>query len=310
MPVSPVPPVRPSTPKAQTYAMRTALMLVAMFFYAMGDSTAKALSERIDVSLVMMGQGFGGLLFFLPVAIWKGEMRHLPKLLAKPVLLRNTAEFVAPFSILLAMSITPLATIGALIQLQPLFVLALAALFLKEKVGFHRWASVVVGFASVLLILRPGTEGFSVWAIVAIFGVFWLAVRDVATRRIDPSVPTLLLTTASFAVQGSFGAILAVTTGVDRTPEPAHFAVLMLLIVAAGMAFTLTTIVLRSGDVAAVTPYRYSRLLYTLAISVVFFGESPDVWVLTGAAIITLSGLYAFWRERVGARAVASKSVG
>ena len=154
-----------------------------------------------------------------------------------------------------------------------------------------------MGFASVLLILRPGTEGINLWATIAVLGVFWLAVRDIATRLIDPAIPTVLLTAISFAVQGVFGLLLAIFRDVEQTPVGFDYAILVLLVFGAGMAFSLTTIVLRSGDVAAVTPYRYSRLVYTLAFSMIFFGERPDVWVLTGAAIITFSGLYVFWRE-------------
>lgn len=94
------------------------------------------------------------------------------------------------------------------------------------------------------------------------------------------------------------GLVLALFRDIEQTPVGGDYAILVLLVFAAGLAFSLTTIVLRSGNVAAVTPYRYARLLYTLLISIIFFGERPDVWGLTGAAIITLSGLYVFWRER------------
>ncbi|WP_226553824.1 DMT family transporter [Celeribacter naphthalenivorans] len=291
-------PVRAPNALQQSYLFRAGLMLAAMLFYAIADSSAKALSERIDISLILFGQGVCGALLFLPVSVARGELRYVRKLLSWPVLLRNIAEFVAPFCILIAMTVTPLAIVGSLIQLQPLFVLVLAAFFLKESIGWHRWASVIVGFASVLLILRPGTEGLNIWAAIAVFGVFWLAVRDIATRLIDPTIPTMLLTAISFAVQALFGLLLALFRGIEQAPVGSDYAILGLLVFGAGLAFSLTTVVLRSGDVAAVTPFRYSRLLYTLAISVIFFGERPDVWVLVGAAMITLSGLYVFWRER------------
>ena len=113
-----VAPVRATDASQQSYLFRSGLMLAAMLFYAVADSSAKSLTERIDVSLVLIGQGFGGALLFLPISVARRELRHLDKLLSWPVLLRNIAEFVAPFCIMTAMAVTPLAIIGSLLQLQ------------------------------------------------------------------------------------------------------------------------------------------------------------------------------------------------
>jgi drug/metabolite transporter (DMT)-like permease len=154
----------------------------------------------------------------------------------------------------------------------------------------------------VLVIIRPGLSGFdpaSLWALLAVAG---LAVRDLATRRVAPTITSMQLSAWGFlSLIPLAGAMLAVTGG----PVPVTAAHVGYLAGALGFgiaSYWAITAAMRRGEVSVTTPFRYSRLIFALIIGVTVFGERPDVWTLTGAALIIGSGLYAFARERIRAQ--------
>jgi drug/metabolite transporter (DMT)-like permease len=192
--------------------------------------------------------------------------------------------------------------VAAIFQAMPLAVTFGAAVFLGETVGWRRWTAIFVGFLGVLVIIRPGLSGFdpaSLWALLAVAG---LAVRDLATRRVAASITSMQLSAWGFlSLIPLAGAMLAVTGG----PVPVTGAHVGYLAAALGFSiasYWAITAAMRRGEVSVTTPFRYSRLVFALIIGVAVFDERPDVWTLTGAALIIGSGLYTFARERMRAR--------
>jgi S-adenosylmethionine uptake transporter len=187
----------------------------------------------------------------------------------------------------------------AIIQFAPLAVTLSAALFLGEPVGWRRWSAIAMGFVGMVLIVGPGTEGLNVYAFAAIGAVFFIVLRDLVTRGLSPDVPSFLVTLATaFSITAFAGAITA-WNGWEPIEWPPHryalYAAALFLLVGyyAGIQS------MRTGDIAAIAPFRYTNLLWALALGLVVFGETPSAIALAGASIIAGAGLYTLYREQV-----------
>lgn len=178
----------------------------------------------------------------------------------------------------------------------PLFLTAMAPLVLGEKVGWRRWAAVLVGFAGVIFMLRPGGEVLQ-WAILFPLGAAVCGgMRDLITRRISGTETTVAVLGVTTTVVLLAGLSTAPFTDwvVPRSTDLATFAVSGALI---AVAHTLMIEAFRRGEATLVAPFKYSSLLWATLLGYLFFGELPDLWTLAGAFIIVLSGLYVFRRE-------------
>lgn len=279
------------------------LMTLAMAAFAVEDALIKAASEGLPVGQIIAVIGAGGLAVFGLLAARRGERLVSAELLSGPVLLRNASEMIATASYVSALALIPLATASAILQGVPLVVTMGAALFLGERVGWRRWTAVAVGLAGVLLILRPGLEGFEAPALLAVLGMAALAARDLATRRVPDRVSTWQLSAWAFASLVPTGALLMIVAGEAPVVPDGRGAAFLAAAIAMGLvAYWAITGAMRAGEVSAVAPFRYTRLVFALLIAVVAFGERPDALTLAGAAVVIASGLYTLLRERRTAR--------
>ena len=197
-----------------------------------------------------------------------------------------------------AIVLTPLSSASAILQATPLAVTLGAALFLNEAVGWRRWSAIGIGFCGVVLVIRPGMDGFQPASLFAVQGVIGLAMRDVATRAAPAKISSLVLSAHGFAMLVPAGAVLLWISGGAVAPSPTGYGLLAAALIVGVTSYYALTLSMRLGDVAVVTPFRYVRLVFALIIGVTLFEEDPDLWTLIGAAIIILSGLYTFFRER------------
>jgi len=274
------------------------LMVASMAAFAVEDMLIKQVSVRLPVGQILITVGFFGMLAFWAAAARRRRRIWSRDLLLRPVLLRNLGEMIAALGFITALSLTPLSSASAILQATPLAVTLGAALFLGERVGWRRWSAIAVGFAGVLMIVRPGLTGFQPASLFAVGGVIGLAMRDVATRRCPPSVSSLQLSAYGFGALVPAGALLMALTG---GPQPVGWTDAGLLSV--GLVFGIggyyaIVEAMRAADVGAVMPFRYTRLLFALGFGMLVFGERPDQWTLGGAALIVGSGLYTIARER------------
>ncbi len=274
------------------------LMILAMALLALSDLFIKLAASRAPIGQVMLYLSLGGTGLFLVLAailrvrIWDAAYRH------PMVMLRNVFEIVGGVGLVLGLASIPLTTFAAIMQVAPILVVMGGALFLGEQVGWRRWAAVLVGLLGMLIVLRPGPEGIQPGAIFAVIGVSGLAARDLVTRLAPARVSALTLSTWGFAATIPAGALLLVLGGdtlVHSGPVMTHLA-LAVLVTTAGY-FSLTT-AMRMAPVSIVAPFRYTRLIFTTGLGILFLGERPDVWTMTGAALILAAGLYTFLRER------------
>src|SRR6056297_1156247 len=160
------------------------LMVVAMAGFALEDMFIKRLSLDLPVGQILVFLGTGGAVIFGLGALARGHRLFSRDLLAGQVLLRNLGELIGTIGFVTALALTPLSSASAILQATPLALTLGAALFLKEAVGWRRWSAILVGFAGVLMVIRPGLEGFEPASLFAVQAVFGLAMRDLATRAV------------------------------------------------------------------------------------------------------------------------------
>ncbi len=281
----------------------SALMVLAMAGFALEDYFVKLLSHGLPVGQILMMLGTAGcLIFAVFTKMGRGKL-FTRVLLTRAVMLRNIGEIIAAVSYVTALALADLSTVSAILQATPLAVTVGAALFMGAQVGWRRWSAILVGMLGVLMIVRPGLDAFEASSIFAVVSVAGLAVRDLATRAIPPSVSSMQLSCYAFGTMVPTGAVLLMFHGDLTAPEPIGWAYLFGAMVFGVMAYYFIVGAMRVGEVAAVTPFRYARLIFALILGMTLLGERPDFWTLTGAAIIIASGLYTLIREQRLARA-------
>jgi len=280
------------------------LMLLSMALFAVEDMFLKWAASGLPVGMVIFVAGAFGAPVFALLARIEGQRVLLPAALQKAVLLRNAGEMVATFAYINALAVVDLSTVSAVLQATPLAVTLGAALFLREKVGWRRWSAIAVGFAGVLLVIRPGMEGFrpeSLWVLVSVLG---LALRDLAARAIPSEVTTAQVSCWGLLSVALLGAVMMVPGGVV-VPDAGQVGVLLGALVFGTAGYWAVVAATRTGEVSVVAPFRYARLVFAMAIGVFIFGERPDALMFAGAALVIGSGLYAFARERARKRALS-----
>ena len=182
-----------------------------------------------------------------------------------------------------------------------------AALFLGEKVGWRRWLAIAIGLAGVLIIIRPGMEGFSVYSIWALVAVGCVTIREIATRKLSADLPSLPVALATAIAIGGLGAVML--PAVEWAPVSASALSLICgasLAIIGGYLFSVMTI--RIGDIGFVAPFRYTAMVWALILGLLMFGEIPDMPTITGTVIIILTGLYLLHRERSVRRSVQEQA--
>jgi drug/metabolite transporter (DMT)-like permease len=275
-----------------------AIMVGGMACFAVTDLCVKLVSQQISSAMILILIGTLGAAFFAVLTRISGYAMFSMDFFRRPVMLRNLGEILAQTTKMGALALAPLSMVSAVIQATPIAVTLGAALFLGERVGPRRWAAVIVGMVGVLLILQPWTEAFSLGAMLALGAVLGQAMRDVTTKLVPKSIPTLQLTTWAFLVLIPAGAALLGAGHSAALPDAAGALLVLLATAGAAGAYYAVTAAMRLGEASVVTPFRYTRIVFAIALAVMLLGERPDGLMLAGIALIIASGLYVLLRER------------
>lgn len=273
-------------------------MAAAMAAFTANDTITKAVSAELNIGEILLVRGLVAMVLVAALAFYRDAVRSFRALLIWPVGLRVIGEIGGTLTYLAAISQMPLANASAIFQALPLVITLGAALVFGEPVGWRRWLAIAAGFIGVLVIVRPGAEGFSQAALLALASVGFCAVRDLATRRIPKHLPTLFITLLTTVTVTTAGAVVLMPLGGWRPPSGHALGLLTFAAVLILIGYQCIIVSLRTGDISAVAPFRYSALLWAMLLGYLAFGHKPDGAMLTGAAIIVASGLYAFYRER------------
>ncbi|NEU94912.1 DMT family transporter [Bradyrhizobium uaiense] len=273
-------------------------MAAAMASFTVNDTITKAVSVDLNIGEILLVRGLVAMVLVAALAWHRDALRSFSALLIWPVGLRVLGEIGGTLTYLSAIAQIPLANASAIFQALPLVITLGAALVLGEPVGWRRWLAIAAGFIGVLVIVRPGAEGFSQAALLALASVGFCAVRDLATRRIPKNLPTVFITLLTTVTVTTAGAVVLVPLGGWKAPSGHALGLLAFAAVLILIGYQCIIVSLRTGDISAVAPFRYTALPWAMLTGYLAFGHRPDGPMLAGAAIIVASGLYAFYRER------------
>ncbi|WP_417667017.1 DMT family transporter [Roseibium sp.] len=272
-------------------------MLVANGAFIINDAFVKIVAAALPLGQIIFLRGLVTIVLLSAVCAVTGVFANWRRLSHPKVLIRSLAEVVATLLYLKALMHVPIANATAILQALPLIVTAAAAVFLGAPVGWRRWCAVGVGLVGVLCIVRPGFEGFDAWALVALAGVFAMALRDLMTRQMPAEIPTFgvgLVTAVGVTIMGS--GLMA-----SEGWQPLALTDFLWVCSAAGFVlfgYVFIILAMRSGDISVVAPFRYSMVIWALGLGFVIWGEVPDFMTVVGTLIVISTGLYTFLRER------------
>ncbi len=275
------------------------LMVASMAGFALADMFIKGVTTSVPVGLVLLVLGVGGTLGFSALALASGERPIGRDLFSPLIMLRNLGEMLGTFGFVTAIALTPLASASAIIQAMPLAITLGAALFMREPVGWRRWSAIFIGFAGVLMVIRPGLSGFQPASLFAVLAVVGLSLRDLATRAAPGGISPLRLSVYGFITLIPSSLVLLAFDPVTQPPSPGQWGALLAALALDGAGYYALTLAMRMGDVSVITPFRYARILFAIAIGMVVFAERPDAWTIAGSVVIIGSGLYTFMREHM-----------
>lgn len=282
------------------------LMVLGMLGFAAEDMFIKLAAAGLPVGQILVVLGFPGAIFFGLLARSRGLSPMSRDFFHPAVLVRNLTEIIGSIGFVMALALIPLATATTILQAAPLFVTMGAALVLGEAVGWRRWTAILIGFFGVNLVIRPGLEGFEANVLWAVMGVIALSIRDLASRKVPKSISSLQLAAWGFLAVGFAGLAMLAITGGAKVPTWAEAAYLAGALGIGTFAYWALTEATRVGEISVVTPFRYSRLVFSTIVGLLVFSEVPDAYTLIGAGIIITTGLYTIMRERKRRREAAA----
>ncbi len=280
------------------------LMIASMGAFAVEDAFIKGAAASMPVGQILVLFGLGGAIVFAGLAVARGEPLWSRDVLSVPMRVRVVFEIVGRLFYVLAISLIPLSAATVILQATPLVVVAGAALFMGETVGWRRWSAIAVGMIGVLVIVQPGADGFSALSVLAILGMLGFAGRDLASRAAPASLGTAILGLYGFLAVVVAGVIYSVYQGQGFVwPGVAGLAHVGAAVLAGVAAYSWLMRAMRTGEVSAVTPFRYTRMLFGVALGVVVFGETLTAAMVVGSVLILASGMFIMWQgRRMGVR--------
>ena len=268
-----------------------AWMVAAMAGFAVEDMLIKLAARDMPVGQVVLIFGLGGMVVFAALVARAGQGLWHPAMASRAMVARSLSEVIGRLFFALAITLTPLSSASAILQATPLVVALGAVVFFGERVGWRRWSAIAVGFGGVLMILRPGLEGFETLSILAVIATLGFAGRDLGSRAAPPGMSNLQLGVLGFAMLAISGAVILAVSGGATLPGLHGWGVLAAIIAVGVFAYNALTTSMRTGEISVVAPFRYSRLIIAMVLAVLVFGERPDLWTLAGSVVIVLSGL-------------------
>jgi drug/metabolite transporter (DMT)-like permease len=273
-------------------------MVACMAGFSCNDAFIKSVAGEVPLFQAVFLRGLIATALLGGLAWWQGSHRFRPgRRDRRRIGLRCVAEIGGTVCFLTALFNMPIANASAILQSVPLAVTLGAALFFDEPVGWRRYLAIAIGFAGVLVIVRPGSDGFTVYALWALAAIVFIVARDLATRRLTPDAPgTAVAFVTSLALTVAAGNAAAATDWAPVGPRQMLALTVAALCLIVGYIFGVRS--MRVGEIGFVQPFRYTLLVWAMLFGIVMFGEWPDGWMLAGSAIVVGTGLFTLHRER------------
>lgn len=277
-------------------------MSAGMASFVANDALVKHVSESLPSGQLIFLRGLFATVLLLAVLAAMGLLRDIPRVWERRVLLRAFLDACATLTYLTSLFHLPIGNATAINMATPLFITLFAVIAFKEQVGCARWLAIVTGFTGVLLVVQPSGAAFNAYALLCLGGTLLHAGRDLITRTIERSIPSLLIT---------FSTAIGVTLlsglwSLQQEWRPASWQSLALLATASvflSFGYFMLTIAMRAGEMSVVAPFRYVGLLFALLLGFVVWGDVPNAVAWVGIALLVGAGLYVLHSERSRARA-------
>jgi len=273
-------------------------MLASMTLFTGNDAILKIATAQLPTGQIMATRGIFAVAIVLGLMAARRELHQIRGVANPVVLARALLETSVSFLFILSLAHLPLANVTAILQATPIILTMIAAALGIERVGWRRWAAVIVGFVGVLLIVKPSISGFNTYALVILGTAALVAVRDLVTRSIGSHISSTLVTLTTTVAITAAGLVLSLAEE-WRALTAWQVGLLAAAAVLVSMGNLAIVQAFRAGEMSVVSPFRYSVILTSLLAGFLLFGEWPDLVSCLGIGLIVLSGLSAIAREQV-----------
>lgn len=298
-PIAPIPQVAP-TPTAADNLKGIVLMALGFFAFAAGDAMAKMLTSELNPFQIVWFRQSGLLIGVLVLLSMRGlHLLRTPR--PDLQIARGVVAVISASCFIGAIGYVPLADATAVSFVAPFIVTILGALILREPVGLRRWIAVAIGFAGMLVVIRPGLGVFHPAIGLVVVAATAFSMRQILSRWLSGT--DSIATTVAYTSLTSSVIVTMIVPFVWKTPEGSTIWLLigaMTICAAVG-----EVLVIRALDIAqavALAPVHYTLILWSTFYGFMVFGDLPDGWTLLGCAVIVVSGMYTVNRERLAAK--------
>ncbi len=271
---------------------------LAMGLFIANDALVKYVSASLPAAQLIFIRGLFATSLLLVAAVVMGALRPTApsltgawqQLTQRPVLVRAALDAFATMAYLTSLFHLPIGNASAINMAAPMFIALYAAVVWREQVSLGRWLAIATGFAGVLLIVQPAADAFNAWSLLCLFATMLHTARDLITRRIALTVPSILITlTTSTAV-----VLLTGPWSLLQGWEPINANQLGLLAGASvflSAAYYMVIVGMRSGELSLVAPFRYTSLVYALLLGWLIWGDIPNAMAWSGIVLLVAAGL-------------------
>ncbi len=273
------------------------LMMLSMAAFTLNDTLIKTVSADVPLFQAVFLRGLLTTAMIATIAALRGAFRvRLRGADWRVIGYRTIGELGSTIAYLVALFHMKIGSVVAILQSLPLAITLAGAVFFHEQVGWRRYLAILVGLFGVMMIVQPGMAGFNGYSVLALVAVAFVVLRDLSTRALGASVPSILV-----ALSASLSVTLLGAAGtVFKGWQPVTTSALMALsgaavFIVAGYMFAV--MVMRVGNIAFVSTFRYSALLWGLTLGFAVFGEVPDRLTVIGSLIVVGMGLFTLYRE-------------
>lgn len=290
----------PHSPDPLRAANRRGILAMAggMACFVTNDSLVKYVSESLPAAQLIFLRGVFATVLLLAIAGAMGALPLLPRLADRKVVMRAAFDAFATVTYLVSLFHLPIANATAINMATPLFITLFAVVAFKERVGAGRWLAIATGFTGVLLVVQPTGAAFNAYALLCLGGTLLHASRDLTTRVIDRSIPSILITLSTAAAV----TLLAGAWSLVSPWQPANAKQIGLLAAASVFlsgGYFLLTVAMRAGEMSVIAPFRYTGLLFAIVLGWLVWGDVPNALAWGGIALLVAAGLYVLHGERM-----------
>jgi drug/metabolite transporter (DMT)-like permease len=293
----------PSDPleRARHNRVGIAWMVLGMSAFIGNDAMIKALGERLPAAQMLVVRGVMAITLIALVAWRMGALGSLRQVLDRWVLLRAGCEGLGTFLYLAALFHLPLANITAINLSSPLMIAVLAVILLGERVDRARWLAIGAGFLGVLMVVQPRPGDFNGYAWLCLLATLIYAFRDLLTRRIPPSAPSIVVTLCTATVVWLMaGGVLAVQGWVAMSWRDVGLLGVASVFLSTGYYAVIAA--MRRAELSVVAPFRYVGLLWALVLGYLVWGDIPNPLAWAGIALLIGAGMVMIRQQRARPR--------